>query len=95
MAIGPGAERGREKFDVDRALTVGRSEICDIIVDYTSASRQHLRLEISAAGCLVTDLTSTHGTYVDGRPVTMPTVLRAGQSVRIGKAGPTWVYRPG
>ncbi len=75
-------------------VDVGRSADCQVSVHYPSASRRHLRLTPTAAGCRLEDLGSRHGTRVNGVPVHQPVLLRARDTVQIGTLGPTWTYQP-
>lgn len=76
----------------DRPVTVGRDPECTVRVDYPSASRRHFRLVPTAAGCRIEDLGSRHGTVVNGRRVSTPTVLHPHDTVQIGAQGPLWIY---
>lgn len=78
----------------ERAVTVGRAAECEVVVHYPSASRRQLRLVPGAAGCRVEDLASRHGTFVNGRAVQAPLLLRPGDTVQIGSQGPVWTYQP-
>jgi ABC-type multidrug transport system ATPase subunit/pSer/pThr/pTyr-binding forkhead associated (FHA) protein len=75
-------------FDPRSEVTVGRSDSCDIAVDDPRVSRTHLRITFQD-GWVLTDLDSTHGTWVGGERVgelrvTGPvTVKLAGASLRL------------
>jgi class 3 adenylate cyclase len=49
-----------------RAMTIGRAESCDVVVNSSYASRQHARIELKRNYFLLTDQ-STNGTYVTNR----------------------------
>ncbi len=53
---------------VNRAL-VGRTADCDVLVPDDRISRHHARIRVEAGRVLVTDLGSSNGTWVDGKPV--------------------------
>jgi ABC transport system ATP-binding/permease protein len=55
-------------FDPRSEVTVGRSDSCDIAVDDPQVSRRHLRIAFQD-GWVLTDLDSTHGTWVGGERV--------------------------
>ncbi|MGI8699262.1 MAG: FhaA domain-containing protein, partial [Mycobacteriales bacterium] len=76
------------------ALVVGRAEDCDVTIGYPSASRHHLRLVPTLAGCRVEDLDSRHGTRVNGALVRQPVLLRARDTLQLGSMGPCWTYQP-
>ncbi len=49
---------------------IGRSHVCDLTIESTRISREHVRVERTSSGYLVVDLDSTNGTYVNGVKVT-------------------------
>jgi type VI secretion system FHA domain protein len=71
-------------------LTVGRAEDNDwILTDTAEApaiSRRHCRFDIASRGPAITDLGSTNGTSVNGRPIVphRPAFLRGGETIEIG-----------
>jgi len=65
-----------------------------VTITYPSASRHHLRLIPTAAGCRVEDLDSRHGTRVNGALVRSPVLLRARDTLQLGSMGPCWTYQP-
>lgn len=75
-------------------VVVGRAEDCDVTIAYPSASRHHLRLISTTAGCRVEDLDSRHGTRVNGALVRSPVLLRARDTLQLGSMGPCWTYQP-
>ena len=67
-----------------RKLTVGRGKENDIILSDANASRVHARFSQDATGkWKLTDLGSTNGTLLNGRPVSSA-ILRSGDEVTIG-----------
>ncbi|MBA2389721.1 MAG: DUF3662 domain-containing protein [Geodermatophilaceae bacterium] len=76
------------------AVDVGRSADCEVTIHYAAASRRHLRLTPTPAGCRLEDLGSRHGTRVNGVAVGHPVLLRARDTVQIGTMGPSWTYQP-
>ena len=67
-------------------LTVGRAPSNDIVLNFPTISKQHLRLEIAASGVTLTDLGSTNGTMRNGRaiPAHTPHPWHPGDVIRIG-----------
>jgi hypothetical protein len=63
---------------------VGRSPHCDVVIAHPSVSRRHARLTVTAAGCVVTDLSSLHGTWKNGQRVTS-VILAPGEAVTLGQ----------
>jgi len=65
------------------SLVVGRRADCDIVLNDSSVSRRHARLEWRGGQYILTDLGSTNGTRVNGiRVVTK--VLQPGDTVTLG-----------
>lgn len=64
---------------------VGRSRGCDIILNLSSVSRSHATLIRDSEGIWrYNDLNSKNGSYINGRKVTEPTVLKADDVLTIG-----------
>ncbi|MDI1475628.1 ATPase, T2SS/T4P/T4SS family [Polyangium sp. y55x31] len=77
-----GAER-RESFD--RAeINVGRVQGNDLMLPKGNVSKRHARLVLRDGRFIVTDLKSTNGTYVNGRKIGQPTIVREGDKIYIG-----------
>jgi len=77
---------GRE-FPVPRgAVSVGRDAGNDIILPVKQVSRTHARIQCDQAGCAITDLGSTNGTFVNGAPILPRKAqpLRPGDVLSIG-----------
>jgi adenylate cyclase len=69
----------------DGTMTVGRASSCDIAVQHPSVSRVHARLTSSAAGCRVSDLVSSNGTFVNGIRITGDADVRDGDALAFGE----------
>ena len=71
------------------SLVVGRDGSCDIVLDDSSVSRWHLKLDVDEEGAYrLTDLGSTNGTYVfkDREPVgVIEALVTLADRVKIGK----------
>jgi putative peptide zinc metalloprotease protein len=89
-------------------ISIGRSADNAIQLDDRSVSRHHARVAAVKGGAFVEDAGSTHGTFLDGRPIGGRTRLRDGARVHVGnvefrverrrdesEAGRTIVVRPG
>lgn len=81
---------GMDGFDSDAhivsdgVLTIGSSPDCDIRIQSNFVSRHHAQLVQTRNGCLLRDLESTNGTFINSRRVNKR-ILRAGDLVTIGK----------
>jgi pSer/pThr/pTyr-binding forkhead associated (FHA) protein len=69
-----------------KEVIIGRDEGCFIRMGSAEISRRHCSLRAASQGILVTDLGSSNGTFVNDRAITVPTVLRAGDRLRVGPA---------
>ena len=67
-------------------FSIGRDASCDLAIPDMTVSRVHARLERTYDGWLLTDLTSTNGTRVNGWLVRGQVRVRAGDLVSFGDA---------
>lgn len=79
-----GLERGRCYDGLETPVSIGREEENTIRLNDERVSRFHAKLQEDAGRIILTDLDSTNGTRVNGRPVQMR-VLKAGDQVSIGR----------
>ncbi|MEM9070300.1 MAG: FHA domain-containing protein [Myxococcota bacterium] len=77
-----GAQR-RMEFDKSE-VTIGRVQGNDIILPKGNVSKRHSRIVLKDSRFIVVDLKSTNGTYVNGRKITSPLVVKPGDKVYIG-----------
>ena len=68
----------------ERPLTLGRSPQCDVVVRHDTVSRRHAEIRREGSGWYVTDLGSSNGTWIDGRPVEREARVRAGDQILLG-----------
>jgi len=62
---------------------IGRHSGCDIVLNDSSVSRRHARLEWSGGQYIITDLGSTNGTWVNGLRI-VAKVLESGDEIALG-----------
>lgn len=75
-----------EVFPIEKPeLFIGRDPGVDIVIDSPGVSRRHARLYQQAGGCILEDLGSSNGTFVNGQRITGPYYLHAGDEVRLGQ----------
>lgn len=65
-------------------ITVGRLEDNDLVLQKNNVSKRHARVMYSDGRYVVSDLHSTNGTYINGRRITAPVVLRQGDKIYVG-----------
>lgn len=70
------------------AVTLGRGPACTLRFDDAAISTVHAELRLDGGVLSVRDLGSKNGSFVDGRAVRAPRVLRAGDCLRLGPRGP-------
>jgi DNA-binding winged helix-turn-helix (wHTH) protein len=69
------------------ATQVGRGEACGIRLLSSGVSRLHARLEAGEQGVTVVDAGSKNGTWVNGAPCPVPTLIEDGDEVVFGTYG--------
>ncbi|MBV7363108.1 FHA domain-containing protein [Actinomycetaceae bacterium TAE3-ERU4] len=55
---------------IDDITVIGRGQEADIVIDDSSVSRKHAEIRITPGAVLLTDLSSTNGTFVEGHRIT-------------------------
>jgi Protein of unknown function (DUF3662)/Inner membrane component of T3SS, cytoplasmic domain len=64
--------------------TLGRSRQCDIVLSDPNVSRQHAEVRARGGSWVLTDLGSTNGSRINGRPVDGSEVVRPGDEIELG-----------
>jgi serine phosphatase RsbU (regulator of sigma subunit) len=65
-------------------ITLGRSAPADVILEGGAVSRRHCRLELRGDDVVLSDLSSTNGTYVNDERISAPVGLADGARITIG-----------
>jgi len=78
-----GGESKRLEFDKPE-VTIGRVQGNDIILPKGNVSKRHSRIVLKDGKFIIVDLKSTNGTYVNGRKITSPLVIKGTDKVYIG-----------
>ena len=78
-----GGETRRQVFDKPE-ITIGRVQGNDIILPKGNVSKRHSRIVFKDGKFIIVDLKSTNGTYVNGRKITSPLVIKGTDKVYIG-----------
>ena len=63
----------------------GRSPDCDIWIEDNTISRKHFRIRRGEGECVVQDLNSTNGTFINNKRIKKPTKLQGGDKIQISK----------
>jgi hypothetical protein len=66
-------------------LVVGRDATSNVAISDAEVSRKHARLTFQGGKYVLEDLGSTNGTFVNGKRLTGPVVLKAGDLVSLGE----------
>jgi pilus assembly protein CpaF len=78
-----GGEIQRLSFD-SHDITVGRAEDNDVCLPRGSVSKRHTRIAVEDGKIFVLDLSSTNGTFVNGRRVVVPQRVSPADAIAIG-----------
>ena len=73
----------RQEFDKTE-VTIGRVQGNDIILPKQNVSKRHSRIVVKDGKFIIVDLKSTNGTYVNGRKIASPMVIKETDKIYIG-----------
>jgi hypothetical protein len=71
-------------FTVNAGVTIGRSPQTDIPIEDRFASARHARIYERDGFAYIQDMGSTNGTYLNGKRLDSPELLRTEDRIRIG-----------
>ncbi|MFL5421448.1 MAG: FHA domain-containing protein, partial [Myxococcales bacterium] len=74
----------RLSFD-SHDITVGRAEDNDVCLPRGSVSKRHTRIAVDDGKVFVLDLSSTNGTFVNGKRVLVPQTVSPSDAIAIGE----------
>jgi pSer/pThr/pTyr-binding forkhead associated (FHA) protein len=86
LIVRPG-HRPRHVFDYQGEVTVGRSRLCDIVLEDPIVSRRHVAIRRAGNRFVIHDLGSRNGTLVNDSPVQDDEAVVAGPAALI-QVGP-------
>jgi hypothetical protein len=66
-------------------MIIGRRSDCDIVIDEPYISGRHAKIEWRSNHFFVTDIVSTNGTLLNGKPISSETWISADDSVQLGE----------
>ena len=75
---------GRRLLIGPAGATLGRSRQSDIVLSDPNISRQHAEIRPRGGSWVLTDLESTNGSRLNGRPVERSEVIRPGDEIELG-----------
>jgi len=75
---------GRRLVVGPAGATLGRSRQSDVVLNDPNISRQHAEIRPRGGSWVLTDLGSTNGSRVNGRPVERSEVVRPGDEIELG-----------
>ena len=85
LTIRSGGEREWSVKARGNRFMLGREEDADVVLDDDKVSRHHAYLDVLDDGrAVIHDLGSSNGTFVNGRRIHEPLLLRGGERVRVG-----------
>lgn len=74
----------REYYPLKKELTVGRSNINNVVINDPYISARHLKIERGKDRIFLTDLNSSNGTYINNIRVNDPVELMNGDRIKVG-----------
>jgi len=88
LIISTGAQQGLFLPLGQRTSVIGRDEAASLQLQDDQVSRKHLKVRFDAdtKAYMAEDMGSANGTLLNGRPLTISTVLKEGDEVTLGKA---------
>ncbi|HTM22309.1 MAG TPA: FHA domain-containing protein, partial [Kofleriaceae bacterium] len=78
-----GGEQRRMEFDKPE-VTIGRVQGNDVVLPKGNVSKRHARIVLKDGKFIIVDLKSTNGTYVNGRKIASPLVVKDTDKIYIG-----------
>ena len=78
-----GGEQRRMVFNKPE-VTIGRVQGNDIVLPKGNVSKRHARIVLKDGKFIIVDLKSTNGTYVNGRKITSPLVVKDSDKIYVG-----------
>jgi len=84
FVVRSGKELGRTVVvSSGQTISIGRLKDCDVVVDDEAASRRHCTIAAREDACVVSDLQSANGTFVNEKRIVSQDIVR-GDKIRVG-----------
>jgi uncharacterized protein YkwD len=84
--VATGSLGPREFSAASRKISIGSAAGNDLVIDETTVSRHHAKIQYRGGICSVIDLESTNGTFVNGERVRGSLTFKAGDELSFGSA---------
>src|SRR5438874_627109 len=76
---------GGQELELTKPVVVlGRDPSVDIVLNSPGVSRQHARVTLQGYQYFIEDLGSSNGTFLNGQPISGPTVLHPNDQIELG-----------
>lgn len=80
-------DRAGRRFQLTEPLTtLGRAGNCPVFIPDPRASRRHAAIEWDGESCILRDLDSANGVFLNGCRITTPQTLRDGDEIAVASA---------
>ena len=86
VIIAQGGALNGQRWTLRTSITIGREDICEIVIPNRQVSRCHARLTPTSEGILIEDLGSKNGTHCNGKFLSDPALLQDGDIIQIALA---------
>src|SRR5688500_18580947 len=74
-----------KSLDFDKnEITIGRVQGNDVVLPNGNISKRHSRIVLKDGKFIIIDMQSTNGTYVNGKKITTPQVVKSTDKIYIG-----------
>ena len=85
----------KEKVDVtvESSIIIGRSNYCDVCINDPKMSRQHFVIEITNDKLLLSNISNTNGTFLNGNKLSTKQLLHSGDKIFAGTSVITIMFK--
>ncbi len=88
---------GPERTAAGTVIRIGRDpDECQVLFEQAQwpvVSRKHAEIRLVNGHCILTDLNSSYGTFLNGQRITQPTQTATGAHIQFGTGGPVLIVR--
>ena len=72
------------EYPIEEEMFIGRAEECVITISDSFASHLHARIFLQDDSQYLEDLSSTNGTFINGKKIESPQILKCNDRIQIG-----------